>query len=127
MKNIYLIRTVYTFIILVIVCVLVAINNYFFYKNEEKSTIREMRYEVMQLQGLIQECDLGGSACDRLIKAFINNSSIKGKVFLTLDSKPYYLRNLEGYKDSRKATSYSQTIPHKGHVNRTGFVGESIF
>ncbi|CAB1212602.1 hypothetical protein SFB21_1166 [Acinetobacter bouvetii] len=116
MKNIYLIRTVYTFIILLIVCVLVAINNYFFYKNEEKSTIREMRYEVMQLQGLIQECDLGGGACDRLIKAFINNSSIKGKVSLTLDSKPYYLRNLEGYKDSRKATSYSQTIPHKGHV-----------
>ncbi|OTG77047.1 hypothetical protein B9T26_00235 [Acinetobacter sp. ANC 4169] len=116
MKNIYLIRAVYIFIILFIVCFLVAINNFFFYKNEEKSTIREMKYEVMQLQALIQECDLSSNACNHLIKTFINHSSIKGQVTLTVDSKPFHAQNLEGYKDNRKAVSYSQSIPYRDHL-----------
>lgn len=121
MKNIYLIRAIYTIIILFIVCILVAINNFFFYKNEEKATIREMKYEVMQLQALIQECDVDNKICNHLIKTFIDNSSIKGKVALTLDSKLFHEQNLESYRDNRKAVSYSQSIPYKDQVYKVTY------
>ncbi|TCH63088.1 hypothetical protein [Acinetobacter sp. ANC 4862] len=116
MKNIYLIRAIYAFFLLLIVCVLVAINNFFFYKNEEKATVREMRYEAAQLQALIQNCESRADNCTQMIKTFMDHSSIKGKITLSANTEPFYAQNLEGYKDNRIAVTYQQSIQAKDNL-----------
>ncbi|MFH7766514.1 hypothetical protein [Acinetobacter sp. BSP-28] len=100
---------------------MVAINNFFFYKNEEKATVREMRYEAAQLQALIQNCESKADNCTQMIKTFIDHSSIKGKITLSANTQPFYVQNLEGYKDNRIAVTYQQSMQVKDNLYVVSF------
>ena len=73
MKNIYIIRLVYSLVILAVITVMVGINNHFFYKNEEKTTVREMRLEAGQLASLLKSCDFSDVACKNVLNHFLLN------------------------------------------------------
>lgn len=94
---------------------MVGINNHFFYKNEEKTTVREMRLEAGQLASLVKSCDFSDVACKNVLNHFLLNSSIRGQVLLKVDDQNFANFSLESYKDNRKPVTYSQEISHNGH------------
>lgn len=105
MKRIFF--TLFFPLILGFAALLVGINNYFFYKNEEKQTLMQMEREVEQLHGILLACDEFKDNCDRLMKAFIKTSSINGKILLKKNNASIYTQNLEKYKDDRSPVQYS--------------------
>lgn len=115
MKNIYVIRLVYSLVVLAVITVMVGINNHFFYKNEEKTTVREMRFEAGQLGSLVKSCNFSDVTCKNVLNNFLLNSSIRGQVLLKVDGYTFANFSLESYQDNRKPVVYSQKISHDGH------------
>jgi hypothetical protein len=114
MKNIYVIRLGYSLVVLAVITVMVGINNHFFYKNEEKTTVREMRLEAGQLASLVKSCDFSDISCKSVLNNFLLNSSIRGQVLLKVDGQTFANFSLEAYKDNRKSVIYNERISHNG-------------
>lgn len=120
--------------ILVIGTINVGINNYFFYKNEEKQTLRNMRHEAIQLDAILSSCEGSQKECNQITQSFLDNSSIRGEIYLFENGSEIYSSNLEGLKDQRTVVSFNKdflvnntkyTIQYKKLV--TPPLGTSIF